>query len=225
MSRWPWILMGLAFGSAAVAWWAPQFGAAPLEGLEPEVRQQILNIRQPRAMLAWLAGGALAVSGALLQTLLRNGLATPFTLGVSSAASFGAFLVLAFPALAWTGSPRPVAFLFAMGELALVLAVAKRAHRSDGLLLAGVTFNFLFGALMMLVRYMADPYRLAAMDRWLMGSLDVVGFQTPLALLPWLLAGTLILIPLMGRLDQLAFDPELAEARGASPVQTRRWAL
>lgn len=182
----------------------------------------LIDLRVPRALTAWLAGGTLAVAGAILQTLLRNPLATPFTLGVSAAGAFGAFLVLAFPVLALADSPRPLALVFALLEVGLVLAVARRSTRADGLLLAGITLNFLFAAGMLLVRYLADPYRLAGMDHWLMGSVDVVGFATPLAMLPWLAAG---LLPVVGRaraLDHLAFDTELAEARGVNARAARR---
>ncbi|MBC8328016.1 MAG: iron ABC transporter permease [Planctomycetes bacterium] len=182
----------------------------------------LVDLRLPRAMTAWLAGGTLALAGAVLQTLLRNPLATPFTLGVSAAGSFGAFLVLAFPALAIAGSPRPMALIFALLEVGLVLAVARRSTRADGLLLAGVTLNFLFAAGMLLIRYLADPYRLASMDRWLMGSIDVVGFDTPASMLPWLAVGLLPVALRLRALDYLAFDAELAEARGVNPRAARR---
>lgn len=184
---------------------------------------QILDLRMPRVLLAWLSGGALAVAGATMQTLLRNGLATPYTLGVSTAGTFGAFLCLAFPSFAgWMLLPRFVALAFALLATGLVLLVARRSPRSDGLILAGVTLNFLFGAALMLVRYLADPYRLAVLDRWLMGSLDVVGFQTPLGLIPWLLVGIFLLLRLTPALDQLAFDTELAAARGFDPKRAQR---
>ncbi len=182
----------------------------------------LAELRLPRALTAWLAGGTLALAGAVLQTLLRNPLATPFTLGVSAAGTFGAFLVLAFPALALANSPRPLALVFALLEVGLVLAVAKRSTRADGLLLAGVTLNFLFAAGMLLVRYLADPYRLASMDRWLMGSVEVVGFETPAAMLPWLAVGLAPVLWRLRALDFLAFDAELAEARGVNPRAARR---
>jgi len=216
------ILILLALASGLILWFAPRFGAIDLSTLDANTYQQILQLRIPRAVLAWLAGGTLAVCGAVMQTLLRNGLATPFTLGVSSAASFGAFLVLAFPALELGGSPRPVALLAALLELSLVMMVARHSKRSDGLILAGVSFNFLFAALMMLVRYLADPYRLAIIDRWLMGSLDIVGWQTTTSLIPWLAIGLLLVFSNSRNLDFLAFDSELAHARGVNPQATQR---
>jgi len=231
------LLGGLALFSLAAAALAPFFGLEPLThpGAWHELFDlprtawsadaRILSLRLPRVLLAWLAGGTLAACGAVLQTLLRNGLATPYTLGVSSAGAFGAFLFLAFPALAVWGepfTPRLGSFVFAMAETGVVLWVAGRARRADGLILAGVTLNFLFAAAMMLVRYLADPYRLASMDRWLMGSLDAVGFQTPLSLIPWLAVAALPLVLRARALDFLAFDAEMAAARGVKVKRARR---
>jgi len=199
---------------------AEVFGSAKSDW-SPDAR--ILYLRLPRILLAWLAGGGLAVAGAAMQTLLRNGLATPYTLGVSSAGTFGAFLCLAFPTMgAWMFLPRVVALAFALLVTLLVLAVARRSSRPDGLILAGVTLNFLFGAAVMLLRYLADPYQLAGLDRWLMGALDVVGFQVPLTLLPWLAVGLLLLFLRAHAFDQYAFDPGLAAARGVRPQALRR---
>lgn len=229
------LLLNLGLFSLACVVFAPLFGAESIAGLAsfqewlttPSADwgddTRILALRLPRVLLAWLSGGALAIAGAVMQTLLRNGLATPYTLGVSTAGTFGAFLCLAFPTLgAGLLLPRFVALGFALATTFLVLYVARRSPRSDGLILAGVTLNFLFGAALMLVRYLADPYRLAVLDRWLMGSLDVVGYSTPLGLIPWLLVGLFLLVRLTPALDQLAFDTELAASRGFDPKRSQR---
>ncbi|PCJ54490.1 MAG: transporter permease [Planctomycetota bacterium] len=229
------LLLLLGLFSLACASLAPLFGAESINATialgewfsqnpaDWSLHARIFDLRLPRVLLAWLSGGALAVAGATMQTLLRNGLATPYTLGVSTAGTFGAFLCLAFPSISgWLFLPRFVALAFALLATGLVLLVARRSPRSDGLILAGVTLNFMFGAALMLIRYLADPYRLAVLDRWLMGSLDVVGFQTSLGLIPWLAVGIFILVRLMPALDQLAFDTELAAARGFDPKRVQR---
>lgn len=234
----PWWLLGiLSLFSLGTVILAPFWGAESIdpwnawrEWLSQPKEQwssdaQILAVRLPRIALAWLAGGSLAMSGAVMQTLLRNGLATPFTLGVSSAGSFGAFLFIAFPTLtAYTGGfgLRLGSLTFALAEIALVLAVAKRSTRAEGLILAGITFNFLFGAGTMMIRYLADPYRLASMERWLMGSLDTVTWETPLSLLPWLGGGLILVFWRLPALDFLAFDEELAASRGVAVASARR---
>ncbi len=232
-------LGAVAVGSLAMVLVAPWFGTVSIDGwkawaewigspsAEWSQDARILDLRLPRVALAWLAGGALACAGAVIQTVLRNGLATPYTLGVASAGSFGAFLVLAFPSLAWFGAQSAILFSLtaALGCLALVLAIARRSQRADGLLLAGITLNFFFGAGVMLVRFLADPFRLAAMERWMLGSLEAVRFQAALAPAPWVFAGLALVLTQARALDQLAFDSELAAARGVAVERTRRLAL
>ena len=176
----------------------------------------ILSLRIPRVVLAWIAGGALATAGAVVQTLLRNSLATPYTLGIASAGSFGAFLALAAPSLAIFGALSSVIFSLITSLLCLliVLRIARNSRRADGLLLAGITLNFLFGAGVMFVRYLADPFQLATMERWMLGSLNAVQMETALAPLPWVIAGLVIIGTHIHALDQLAFNEEVAAARG-----------
>ena len=185
---------------------------------------RILDLRLPRTALAFLAGLALATAGAAFQTLLGNPLATPYTVGVASAGSFGAFLALAFPALTVLGPLGSVtvqALLWAALELLLLAAMARRARWGPtALVLAGVTLNFLFAGGTLLVRMVASPFRLAAMERWLMGSLDVVGWS-PVAVTAVLAAPALAVLAVAAPvLDQLALGPGLAHGRG---VSLRRW--
>lgn len=225
------LILSFAFAALAVAV-SPSFGVVDLNladawrirlGLRESTgsaQESIFQLRLARTTLAFVAGGALAVAGVLLQTLLRNSLATPFTLGVATASSFGAFLVIAFPGLAVLGGASPSAFAFACAllSLALVLRIGRWSRRVDGLLLAGVTLNFLFGAGVMLVRYLADPLRLTAMERWMLGSVEAIHLGE--ALQPALLSliGFLPLWLHARDLDQLAFDEELAASRGV-PVR------
>ncbi len=195
----------------------------PRENWSPDA--SILALRLPRVLLGFVCGAALAVSGAAFQTLLRNPLASPFTLGVSSAAAFGAFAASAVfgagaAALGGQGA-RLTALAFALAETALVLALARRSTRSDGLILAGVALNFLFGAGVVFLRHLASPFDLAAMERWMLGALDVVGFASLLGLLPWLVAAAALLAFRAPALDQLAFDDELARTRGVPAAAVR----
>jgi iron complex transport system permease protein len=217
------IVLGPLSGAVSIDAWAEfsRWLSVPRSEWSPDTA--IFELRVSRVLLAFLAGGGLACAGAVLQTLLRNGLATPYTLGVASAGSFGAFLVLAFPT-AWFASllgATLTALICALGSLALVLQLARRSQRVDGLLLAGVTLNFLFGAGVMLVRYLADPFRLAAMERWILGSVEALHPSEAWALLPWIALPVLGLIAMAGDLDQLAFDEELAAARGVSVRRIR----
>lgn len=189
---------------------------------------RILALRLPRVLLGLFAGGALAMAGASLQTLLRNDLATPYTLGISFAGAFGAFLALSLPIATWTlgplGSVGLFAFLFAAtAALGLDRLASRRAGLGPGeLLLAGVTLNFVCGAAILLLRYLADPLRLRAMDRWMMGGLPV-GSWADLAPVPVLLLPALVWsLAQMRALDQLAFGEEMASARGVDVARSQR---
>lgn len=197
----------------------------------PELDARILALRLPRIVLAFFAGGALAMCGAAFQTLLRNALATPYTLGVSFAGALGAFVALAFDSLRFTWGPLSSVNLFAFGfALVLVLGLERLSRRGRGLaggelLLAGVTLNFFCGAVILLLRFLTDPLRLRAMDQWMMGGVQVGGWSEVTPLAPVLLPA-LLLLWMRGRdLDQLAFGAEMAAARGVDVLRTQRWIL
>ena len=189
---------------------------------------RILSLRMPRIVLGMIAGGTLAVAGAAFQTLLRNPLATPYTLGVSFAGAFGAFLALSVDALQLRLGPLDSVTVLALAfSCAGVLVLERLARRrrgldTNGLLLAGVTLNFVFGAAILLLRFLADPLRLRAMDRWMMGGLQV-GSWIDLAALPLLVLPSLaVLLSQAAALDQLAVGEELAATRGVDVTRTQR---
>lgn len=192
---------------------------------------RVLELRLPRVLLGLLAGGSLAVVGASFQTLLRNSLATPFTLGVSFAGALGAFLALSLPLLQFRLGPLSsvtvLALAFAAAQVLTLDRIAQRRREmsTHELLLAGVTLNFVFAAAIMLVRFLADPLRLRAMDRWMMGGLQVAGFDE-LQLLPWILLPALVVLFARARdLDQIAVGEEMARARGVAVDGVQRSVL
>ncbi len=231
----PAIWAGLVLATLAIALLAPLAGAVHVPAAElgralfdpssaDPVAVRILALRLPRVALGLIVGAFLAVAGAAFQTLLGNPLATPYTVGVAAAGSFGAFLALALgtPAiLGAAGSVPAMALLFAMGELALLAALARRARWGrTALVLAGVTFNFLFAGATLFVRLLAEPFTLQAMDRWLMGGLDVVGWS-PVAWAGLLGLPAFVLLAGAGDvLDQLALGGAVAHGRG---VAVGRW--
>jgi iron complex transport system permease protein len=217
-----------AFGRVSIDY-AAAFGDL-ISGVD-SADARVLQLRLPRVVLGLLAGGSLAVVGASFQTLLRNGLATPYTLGVSFAGALGAFLALSVPVLSFRLGPLSsvalLAFAFAAAQVLFLDRISSRRSSlsTNELLLAGVTLNFVLAAAIMLVRFLADPMRLRAMDRWMMGGLQVAGFSE-LSLLPWLLVPALVLLFLRARdLDQLAIGEEVARARGVATDQTKRVVL
>lgn len=187
--------------------------------------------RLPRTLAALLVGSTLAASGVVLQALLRNPLATPFTLGVSAGASLGAMLAMTFaPPMAIAGlTAVPLAsFAGSMGAVSIVYALSTIRHRglsTDVLLLAGVTLNSFFSALILFVQYLADATQTLQNVRWLMGDLDVGGYEPIVASLP--LAGVALLcFALLPRaLNLLALGPESAAARGVDVQRAQRLAF
>ncbi len=181
--------------------------------------------RLPRTLFAASVGAALAVSGVVFQALLRNALATPFTLGVSSGSSLGAVLAirLGLDRMFWGVSLLPVAaFLGAGATILLVYSVAKsRTHLPTvTLLLAGVTLSFVFSAFILFLHHLSDFTQSYQMLRWMMGSLDVLEYSVTLRVLPFVAVGFGMLLALSRRLNLLTAGEELAASRGVDVART-----
>jgi iron complex transport system permease protein len=196
--------------------WLELTGGAPAS----ELSTIFLSQRVPRVLLALLAGGALGLAGAAFQVLLRNPLATPYTLGVASAGALAAAVALVWPAVALTLGPLGGVQVAALaGSSAAALFIYLVARQTKGLsthvlLLAGVALNLFCGSLLLLVRFLADPYHLVAVDRWLMGGLVTVGYGALLGMLPFIVLGGLLLMSQAHALNQLAFGEAVAGSRG-----------
>jgi iron complex transport system permease protein len=187
--------------------------------------------RLPRVLAGATVGATLASAGVVLQALLRNPLATPFTLGVSSGAALGAVLAIAAGATAGLGpfSPVPLSSLaLAFLVSAIIYALATRPGRpmsTDVLLLAGVTLNALVSALILLVQYFADFAETYRMLRWLMGDLDVGGFLPIAAVLPLIVIAFALFATLPSSLNLLSVGLDTAATRGVSVARTQRLAF
>ena len=202
--------------------------AAPLVGPERTTARILWDLRVPRVLLGFLAGGTLALVGATLQAILRNPLATPYTLGVTGGGALGAFIAFSLPGLNWSLGPFTTLQLFALGgcgaALAFIYALARRPEGvSMGiLLLAGVTVGILCGALMLLVRFLANPNLLVAMDHWMMGSLDVVAYRSLSTLAPLLLPGLGLLVLQTVALNHLSLGEDMAAGHGVDVAAVHR---
>jgi iron complex transport system permease protein len=193
--------------------------------------QIFFSARLPRVLTAALVGAAFASAGVVFQALLRNPLATPFTLGVSAGSSLGAMLAITLGASMSLGplSPVPLASLAGAGLAATVVYwlahPSGRAMSTSILLLAGVTLNSFFSALIMFVQYLADFAQLFAAFRWLMGDLDVGSFQPIVACAPLFVAAFAMFLWLPSRLNLLSLGPDSAAARGVDVARTQRLAF
>jgi iron complex transport system permease protein len=141
--------------------------------LDPLREQVVWDIRTPRVLLAALAGAGLSVAGLALQALVRNPLADPYVLGVSSGASLGAVLVVSYgsTALAGTGVTG-AAFGTALLTVLLVYVLAQRGGRllDSRLLLAGVAVGYLCTSATSYIQLQVNPGELQGLMFWLMGS-------------------------------------------------------
>lgn len=137
----------------------------------------IWHLRLPHALMAVLVGAALSLAGAEMQTILNNPLASPFTLGVSSAASFGAALAivlgigLPFLPLEWLVPLN--AFVFSFGSVLLLLAMARLRNTGvQTVILLGIALVFAFNALVAFVQFLSSQVALQQLVFWTMGSLS-----------------------------------------------------
>ena len=140
----------------------------------------IWNIRLPRILAAVIAGASLSMAGAVMQCVLRNPLASPFTMGVSHGAMFGACLAIVVFSLE-AGGPYLITFSAFLGALVCTIAVLTLAKiknlTPEAMILAGVALSSLFTAGTMLIQYFSDELELAAMVYWTFGDLGRVSWN------------------------------------------------
>lgn len=181
--------------------------------------QVLLRARLPRILFAALTGGALSVSGVVFQAILRNPLASPFTLGVSGGGSLGAVLAIMFGWDIVLAGFNLLPLASFAGALAIVLVVyllsrTRRRLSPMTLLLSGVVLNYLCAAAILLVHYFSDFTKAFIMMRWLMGGLDVYEYSKLLSLMPFLLVGLPVLLWQSRYLNVLSTGEDWAATRG-----------
>jgi iron complex transport system permease protein len=195
----------------------PLTGSVPVEvgkafaGVEPD-HQILLTLRAPRVALALLTGGALALAGVLFQALLRDALATPYTLGVSAGASLGAVIAISAGwALLW-----PAAITGALLTLLLVIGVSARSRIVSPftLLMAGVTLNSICMAAILFLHSVATNAQSLTITRWLMGGIEAVDIPSLTVLFVLVTAAGLYSFIHARRWNALAVGEEWAIVRG-----------
>ncbi|WP_425429809.1 FecCD family ABC transporter permease [Corynebacterium pacaense] len=198
-------------------------GLGPAPELSTVQAATVWELRMPRALMAGLAGAGLGLCGVVLQSLLRNQLADPFILGVSSGASTGAVLVVVTSAAASALAMSAGAFLGALLSFALVLLLTRAAGGGmQKIILAGVAITQLFSALTSFIIMMsADSQTTRGVLHWLLGSLSSSSWETVgiTAVVLLLCAGVIFLHSQV--LDAFAFGEDSAAALGIDIVRTR----
>ena len=220
------ITPGLALASILAIFAACLLGSTPLPadrvlaaflgGAEVGDRLVVWSIRLPRALAAFLVGAALGLSGAALQGLLRNPLAEPGVLGVSATASLAATFSLYYGLVSI--SPWVLPLTAIMGALAATTLLALAAIRTRSvvtLILIGVGLSSFSGALMSLLMNLApNPFSLSDMINWMLGSVANRSYNEIGLALPFLVAGSLILLMTRRGLSALTLGEEAASGVG-----------
>ena len=198
-------------------------------GNDPVTTKIILNIRLLKAVVALLAGAALAVSGLQMQTLFRNPLAGPYVLGISSGASLGvAIFLLGAPLLGLTGHPlistlgiAGAAWIGSALILMLIAAVSRRIKDIMVILILGMMFSSGVGAVVQILQYLSNEAALKSFVVWTMGSLGDVTFNQLAVLIPSIIAGLLLAVITIKPLNLLLFGEEYAVTMGLNIRRSR----
>jgi iron complex transport system permease protein len=241
--HWLAIIGGLGVASLVLCVLCLQFGATRVEmgtvvsalrqlltaeGLDPAglgtSATIMVHIRIPRVLMGFLVGGSLASVGVTLQALLRNPLADPYVLGVSSGAALGASLAMLF-GIGTTLALLPALPLFGFVGGLLSLVVIHRLARSQGrlpihsLLLAGVILNAILTAFIMFITSIMEPNRSAGLMAWLMGSLTAPGYAAIAVFGMYAVGGVAVLMQKAQTLNVLTLGEETARSLG---IETER---
>ena len=178
------------------------------------------NIRVPRTSGAFVCGATLALCGMVFQSMFKNDLATPYTLGVSSGAALGAVLAIKlFSGIAFLLPVTQIlSFLCAFLTVVFIYSAGRIKKRFDTgfLLLAGVAVNFICSGLILFIQYIASGSESAMMIHWMMGSLDFTGFSTVLKVVPAFVVMIFVSLFFHRELDLMRIDSDIATTRGVN---------
>jgi iron complex transport system permease protein len=170
------VLLDLALGPASYSFSEVLGALFSPDSASTQVRVVMWDIRLPVALMAVAVGAALSLAGAQMQTILNNPLASPFTLGISAAAGFGAALGLAFgvalfPLAAQFMVPLNAFIMAMLSALLIHFLSMRRGVTAETIVLLGIALVFTFNALLALVQFFATEQAVAAVVFWTMGSL------------------------------------------------------
>ena len=190
----------------------------------PFISTILFNIRLPRIMMAILAGGVLTLSGCSYQAVFRNPMVSPDILGVSSGAACGAAIAILM-SMSSLGI-QLMSFLFGLLAVSATFLVSRVLKRVNDqilmLILAGIVISSLFGSMISLFKYIADPdSKLPAITFWMMGSFNSVTMENLKGVLPVVLCGTIPLILISWKLNVLSLNEDEAYSLGINPNTIR----
>ena len=230
------VVIGVAFGSV----WIPPGSILNIIShrlLETELAEEVssasvsivMDLRLPRTLLAFIVGGALSVSGAVMQSVLRNPLASSYTLGISSGASLGACIVILY------GITLPFApimtlpitgFVFGIATILLSISFASRIDdrlESNTIILTGMVFSLFVNAMTTLLSALSREH-LQRLIFWQMGSFSARGWTPVFIMTPIAVAGIIFIIHNNRELDMMTFGEEQAKSMGVD-IKKAKWML
>lgn len=201
--------------------WLSPFGSS-LSALEKQI---LIDIRLPKALTAIIAGIALSIAGLMMQTLFRNPLAGPYTLGISSGATLGVALITMCSVLLTTmHTALLLPFAACIGAtlvLLLVVAVSKRVSSNVSLLIVGMMFGSIASALVNVLQNFSNPDSLKLFIVWTLGSLHSVGWSDMPFLLGVVIVGLIIVLCVLKPLNGLLLGEDYARGLGINIGRTR----
>ncbi|MEP0357669.1 iron ABC transporter permease [Paraglaciecola sp.] len=230
-------IAGLFFGAADLS--SQELVSCLLASCSSDVNQMIFwEIRAPRVFVGFLVGAGLAVAGATLQNVTRNGLADPYLFGVVSGAGLGASvatllfdsqfaenmgLLQLFPGISFSLALPVAAFLGALFSVILVQILVTRTFgsKTEHMLLAGIAVSFMLSALSHFILFMAEPFAANKVIFWLMGSLARIETWYAWVILPVLIISVLLLLLYGRHMDALLIGDENAKTLGVNVPQLR----
>ena len=232
---WAGVLLLGVMAAFAVSIWLGSVALTPSEvvtaltgGGDPNVQRIVVELRAPRAALAILVGGGLALAGAVFQALLRNPLAEPYILGISGGAATGAVLALSLGLVASHSWALPAAsFTGALLAIVLVMRVAAAADdRVDVrvLLLAGVVVGAFFSACISFVLSVSDARTVRSAVLWMMGSLAGADWPTVATVTLYTVPAAVLLAGLARPLNLMAIGEETAGYLGTNVERVKKTA-
>ncbi|MDB9525526.1 iron ABC transporter permease [Oscillatoria sp. CS-180] len=213
------IFLSLTNGSVALTW-SELMTAALRQG--DTINQTILwDLRLPRVLAALIVGAALGLAGALLQGMLRNGLASPFLLGISAGAGLMVVLIVGVglvqiwtPLGAWLGAVITTFLVYLLARTGTTLSVER-------LILGGVAFSSFFGAIQSLLLLMSPDGQIQAALNWLIGSLNGRGWTEVTLVGPVVLVAAIAGCLLARQVNLLSLGEDLATGLGTSLLRSR----
>ncbi|HWF83741.1 MAG TPA: iron ABC transporter permease [Vicinamibacterales bacterium] len=224
-ARWV-VVFAVAFCAAALL--LPFVGPFGLNLERVRARQEpdwsiLVQLRVSRTLLGLFAGGALSLAGALFQAMLRDALATPYTLGISAGASLGAVVAI------WLGWQQiagiPAIWVAALAGAAIVLALVvgaalqQRRVSSFSLLLSGLAANSVCSALIIVMYGMVSATKSFSISRWLIGSVDSVDYAALGGFVAVIALAAAVVMRQAKSWNLMAVDPSWAATRGARVTQ------